>query len=127
MACPILSSGCDLSVGFGELFGQIFGWKPLWGNVWGLRLNGGRAGQVSKGGGAVSPWERRLGRNRFEAEEWVPCCCLWLLGVEGRSVFLCGTPGTSSLARFVGVIELLQKAVTVEEIDPLQVLWVFLY
>jgi len=91
-----------------------------------LRLNGGRAGQLSKGGGAVSQWERRLGQNWFRGEEWVPCCCCWLLGVEGRSVFLCGTPGTLSLARVVGVIELLQKAVTVEEIDPLR-MCVFLY
>ena len=33
--------------------------------------------------------------------------------MEGHSVFLCGTPGTSLLACVVGVIELLQKAVTI--------------
>ena len=103
MVCPLLLSGCNLSVRFGELFGQRLGWKALWGNVWGLRLNGGQAGQVAKGGGAVSPWERRLGPNCLGAEEWVPCCCCWLLGVEGCAVFLCGTPGTSSLACFVDV------------------------
>ena len=103
MACPLLGSGCDLSVGFGELFSQRLGWKGLWDNVWGLRLNGGQAGQLSKGGGAVSRSERGLGQNCFWAEEWVPCCCRLLLGVEGRSVFLCGTPGTSSLACFVDV------------------------
>ena len=47
--------------------------------------------------------------------------------MAGLGLFLCGTPGTLSLACFVGVIELLQKAVKVEEIDPLRMCVFFLY
>ena len=48
MACALLSSGCDLSVGFGELFGQRLASEALWDNVWGLRLNGGQGGHEGK-------------------------------------------------------------------------------
>ena len=48
MACPLLSSGCDLSVGFGELFGQRLASEALWDNVWGLRLNGGQGGHEER-------------------------------------------------------------------------------
>ena len=58
---------------------------------------------MAKGGGAASPLGWCLGQNRFGGVEWVPCCCRRLLGMTGLRLFLCGTPGSSLLACFVGV------------------------
>ena len=107
MACPLLPSGCNLSVGFGELFGQRLASEALWDNVWGLRLNGGQGGQEGKGGGAVSPWEPCCGRIASRVVEWMPCCCFRWLEKGGKAIFLCSTPGDVLLAGSVGVLQLL--------------------